>query len=123
MKDVVRPADAALHMEPDTSQTPNLRPNLNIEVCNKVRRLTTGGCRNYGPFLDSFCNTAPNISGTPKRDHNFDNHPYVLLLVSILLLLFGQVAHRGLRSELRHLPQGLAPHSLGFRVEGLGFKV
>ena len=72
MKAVVRPADAVLHMEPDTSQTPNLRPNLNIEVCDKVRRLTIaisgiiavnyciyiyiyidiymGGCQNYGPF-------------------------------------------------------------------------
>ena len=24
-----------------------------------------GGCESYGPFL-----------GYPKRDHNFDNHPY-----------------------------------------------
>ena len=26
-----------------------------------------GGCQNYGPFLDSFYNAAPNI---------YDNHPY-----------------------------------------------
>ena len=25
-----------------------------------------GGCQNYGPFLDAYYNTAPNISGTKK---------------------------------------------------------
>ena len=35
-----------------------------------------GGCQNHGPFLDPHYNTAPNIWGTSKRDHNFDNHPY-----------------------------------------------
>ena len=32
-----------------------------------------GGCQNYGPFLGTL-----NIRGRiiPKRDHNFDNHPY-----------------------------------------------
>ena len=35
-----------------------------------------GGCQIYGPFLDPYRKTAPNIQGTPKRDHNFDNHPY-----------------------------------------------
>ena len=25
-----------------------------------------GGCQNYGPFLDPYYNTAPNISGTQK---------------------------------------------------------
>ena len=35
-----------------------------------------GSCQNYGPFLDPYYNTAPNIYlGYPKRDHNFDNHP------------------------------------------------
>ena len=34
------------------------------------------GCQNYGPFLDPYYNTAPNIQGTPKRDHNSDSHPY-----------------------------------------------
>ena len=32
------------------------------------------GCRNYGPFLDPYYNTVPNILGYPKRDHNFDNN-------------------------------------------------
>ena len=27
----------------------------------------TGGCQNYGPFLDSYYNTAPDIQGTQKR--------------------------------------------------------
>ena len=35
-----------------------------------------GGCQNYGPFLDPYYNTAPNIEGTQKSDHNFDNHTY-----------------------------------------------
>ena len=26
-----------------------------------------GGCQNYGPFLDPYYNTAPNIWGTQKR--------------------------------------------------------
>ena len=34
-----------------------------------------GGCH-YGLFLGPYYSTAPNIQGTPKRDHNFDNHPY-----------------------------------------------
>ena len=29
-----------------------------------------GGCQNYGPFL------GPYYLGYPKRDPNFDNHPY-----------------------------------------------
>ena len=36
-----------------------------------------GGCQNYGLFLDPYYNTAPIIYlGYPKRDHDFDNHPY-----------------------------------------------
>ena len=26
-----------------------------------------GGCQYYGPFLDPYCNSAPNIWGTPKK--------------------------------------------------------
>ena len=33
-------------------------------------------CQHHGPFLDPHYNTAPNIEGTKKGDHNFDNHPY-----------------------------------------------
>ena len=39
------------------------------------------GCQNYGTFLGPYCNTAPLISGTPKRYPNFDNHPYVFALM------------------------------------------
>ena len=35
-----------------------------------------GGCQNYGPFLDPYYNTAPNIEDTPKKDHGFDNHQF-----------------------------------------------
>ena len=38
--------------------------------------LYMGGCQNYGPFLGPYYNTGPNL-GDPKRDHNFDNPPYV----------------------------------------------
>ena len=35
-----------------------------------------GSCQNSGPFLDPYYNTAPSISGYPKKGgHNFDNHP------------------------------------------------
>ena len=39
-----------------------------------------GNCQNYGPFLGPYYNTGPNTGpnlGDPKRDHNFDNFPYV----------------------------------------------
>ena len=29
--------------------------------------LHMGGCQNYGPFLDPYCNTATNIWATQKR--------------------------------------------------------
>ena len=38
-----------------------------------------GDCQNYGPFLGPYYNAGPNTGpnlGYPKRDHNFDNHPY-----------------------------------------------
>ena len=35
-----------------------------------------GNCQNYGTFLGPYNNTGPNL-GDPKRDHNFDNLPYV----------------------------------------------
>ena len=34
------------------------------------------------PFWDPYYNTGPNTGpnlGDPKRDHNFDNHPYVFI--------------------------------------------
>ena len=35
-----------------------------------------GGCQKYGPFLGTLNIRGRIIIGTPKRDHNFDNHPY-----------------------------------------------
>ena len=38
-----------------------------------------GDYQNCGPFLGSYYTTGPNTGpnlGDPKRDHNFDNHPY-----------------------------------------------
>ena len=40
-----------------------------------------GDCQNYGPFLGPYYSTGPNTGpnlGDPKRDHNFDNPPYVV---------------------------------------------
>ena len=42
-----------------------------------------GDCQNYGPFLGPYYNTGPNTGpnlGDPKRDHNFDSHPYAGLI-------------------------------------------
>ena len=39
-----------------------------------------GGCQKYGPFLGPYYNTGPNMGpnlGDPKRDHNFDNPPFI----------------------------------------------
>ena len=44
-----------------------------------VYELYMGDCQNYGPFLGPYYNTGPNTGpnlGDPKRDHNFDKHPY-----------------------------------------------
>ena len=43
-----------------------------------------GDCQNYGPFLGPYYNTGPNTgpnSGDPKRDHNFDNLPYICVCI------------------------------------------
>ena len=45
-----------------------------------------GNCQNYGPFLGPYYTTGPNL-GDPKRDHNFDNPPY---------LEFGNLSPKGL---------------------------
>ena len=39
-----------------------------------VRLLYMGSCQNYGPFLGT---QVPYYKKDPKRDPNFDNHPYV----------------------------------------------
>ena len=35
-----------------------------------------GGCQNYGPFWGTRNTRCRIILRTPKRDHNFDNHPF-----------------------------------------------
>ena len=54
-----------------------------------------GDCQNYGPFLGPYYNTGPNTRpnlGDPKRDHNFDNPPYILqYLNSNPALVWGRV--------------------------------
>ena len=35
-----------------------------------------GGCPNSGPFWGTLDNRCRMIIGTPKWDHNFDNHPH-----------------------------------------------
>ena len=37
-----------------------------------------GGCQNYGPFLDPYYNTAPNIEGTQKGTIKNNRKPYTL---------------------------------------------
>ena len=34
------------------------------------------GCQNYDPFLGHPKYEVPYYNRDPKRDHNFDNHPY-----------------------------------------------
>ena len=49
-----------------------------------------GDCQNYGPFLGPYYNTGPNTGpslGDPKRDHNFDNPPYIWLIIWEFLFL------------------------------------
>ena len=42
-----------------------------------LQALYMRGCQNDGPFLGPYYNAAPIIEGSPKRDHNFNNHPHV----------------------------------------------
>ena len=35
------------------------------------------GCQSYGPFLGALNIRGRSITGDPKRDQNFDNHPYL----------------------------------------------
>ena len=34
------------------------------------------GCQNYGPFFGYPKYSVPYYNKDPKRDHDFDNHPY-----------------------------------------------
>ena len=41
--------------------------------------LHMGSCQDYGPFLGTLNIRCRIIVGAQKKDHNFDNHPYVFL--------------------------------------------
>ena len=43
--------------------------------------LNIGGCQYYGPFLGTLNIRGRIIIGTQK-DHNFDNHPYSILVLN-----------------------------------------
>ena len=49
-----------------------------VDVCQlpAACRQDLGGCQNYGPFLGTLNIRGRIIIGTPKRDHNFDTHPF-----------------------------------------------
>ena len=69
-----------------------------------------GGCRNYGPFLGLYYNTAPIINGTQKG---------TLILTTTQMAQFEEKFLD--RSPQAPLPLGLGVRGLGFR--GLGFRV
>ena len=66
-----------------------------------------GGSQNYGPLLDPYYNTAPIFLGYPKKDPNFDNHPYhrnvpTSLRIGVLRLRDGKLGlHRGAQGSGR----------------------
>ena len=39
-----------------------------------------GGCQNYGLFFGYPKNSVPYCNRDPQRDHNFDNHPYIVFV-------------------------------------------
>ena len=54
-----------------------------LRYATRLYRHYMGDCQNYGPFWGPYYNTGPNTGpnlGDPKRDHNFDNPPYWVLL-------------------------------------------
>ena len=71
-----------------------------------------GGSQNYGPFLNPYYNTAPNILGYPKRDQNFDNPPNGLLHSALQRLAVAARSSRFYR-EVQAAP------TAGFRIPGI----
>ena len=84
-----------------------------------------GDCQNYGPFLGPYYNTGPNTGpklGDPKRDHNFDNPPYVRvqgLGCPDIRSLMQDVSHYGWEVQATTILWWLQ----WFKVWGLGFRV
>ena len=50
-----------------------------VTIPNPNTEKHVGGCQNYGPFLGTLNIRCRIIIGIQKRDHNFDNHPCVLI--------------------------------------------
>ena len=57
------------------------------------------GCQDYGPFLGTLNIRGRIIIGTQKKDHNFDNHPYIVYILYSRILLSGNI--RDWRISLR----------------------
>ena len=78
-----------------------------------------GGCQNYGPFLDPYYNTAPNIEGTRKRT--------IILTTAHIAPILPQCSPDILNiaecADFASQPQSLRVWGLEFRVRGLGFGV
>ena len=57
---------------------------MEVAVCEHAARfhnislvfVDMGGCQNYGPFVGYPKYLVPYYNRVPKKDHNFDNHPY-----------------------------------------------
>ena len=75
-----------------------------------------GGCQNYGPFLDPYYNTAPNIEGTRKRT--------IILTTAHIAPILPQCSPDILNiaecADFASQPQSLRVWGLGFRIQGLG---
>ena len=73
--------------------------------------------KNSGPFLGTLRIRCHNIIETPKRDHNFDNHPKKIDVLQALRLgvwLSGSDKTQGF---------GVLDFGVRFRVRGLRFRV
>ena len=53
----------------------------------KALRRNMGGCQNSGPPIGSPKYWVPYYAKDPKKDHNFDNHPYVTLTKPLFYIL------------------------------------
>ena len=77
---------------PNRTRTAQVRTRQYPLVFHLLVYMYMGGCQNYGPFLGTL-NIGCRIKiGIPKKDHNFDNHPYILLLETLNPKVFTYLA-------------------------------
>ena len=57
--------------------SPNSARTVQTILAWVLELLHMGGCQNYGPFLGTQIIRCRMIIRIQKRDHNFDNHPYI----------------------------------------------